>query len=177
MFSIEKNKLNLITAAYFLLPILFFLLSSVKPLAGAMYFFIALLCAALLLMKFIPQRTPQLAILIWAVFVCALVSSTGWFFSPFFFTLYLLGVGLSFIYPFRVSVVYTLSLIFIFLFSGDVNGSFDIMVLLSLLSVIPISLALRRDFLQVQQQQCQTRDTKHFDFHNNSPSSLKLVCT
>jgi len=153
MFKTEKNKLNFIITAYFLLPIGFFLLSSIKSLASLLYFVIVILFATLLLLKFIPKRTPQLAILIWALFVCALVSVTGWFFSPFFFALYLLGVGLAFVYPFRVSVAYTLSVIFIFLFSGDVNGSFDIMILLSLLSVLPISLALRRDFLKVQQDQ------------------------
>lgn len=153
MFQHQTTNKHLVTIAYFLLPIFFFLLSSIKQLASLLYFAIALLCIALLLTKFIPKRTPQLSILIWSLFVCAVVSVTGWFFSPFFFALYLLGIGLSFIYPFRVSVAYTLSLISIFLFSGDVNGSFDIMLLLSLLSVIPISLALRRDFLRVQQDQ------------------------
>ncbi|MDO8512467.1 MAG: hypothetical protein Q7S57_04295 [bacterium] len=168
MFQQIKNKLNLVTVGYFFLPILFFILSSVKPLNSLLYFVIALLCAALLLLKFLPKRTPQLAILLWAVFTCVVVSVTGWFHSPFFFALYLLGVGLSFIYPFRVSVVYTLSLIFIFLFSGDVEGSFDIMLLLSLLSVIPISLALRRDFLKVQQDQKDILVLETGDDKNNS---------
>jgi hypothetical protein len=153
MLQQEKNKLKFITVAYFFLPILFFLASSVEKLDSVLYFAIVILCAGLLLLKFLPKRTPQLVLLIWALFICALVSVTGWFFSPFFFTLYLLGVGLAFIYPFRVSVAYALSVILIFLFSGDVNGSFDIMLLLSLLSVIPVSLALRRDFLKVQQDQ------------------------
>jgi len=153
MFITETNKRKLLTVGYFLLPIAFLLISSFKSLENFMYFVIAILCATLLLLKFLPIRTPQLAILIWALFVCALVSTTGWFFSPFFFTLYLLGVGLAFVYPFRVSVAYTFSIIFVFLSSGDVDGSFDIMILLSLLSVIPISLALRRDFLKVQQDQ------------------------
>ena len=148
----HKNQ-NLIALGYFFLPIIFFILSSFKPLSSLLYFLIVILCITLLLFKFIPKRTPQLTLIIWSLFVCTAVSVTGWFFSPFFFALYLLGVGLAFIYPIRVSVAYTVSLIAIFLFSGDVSGSFDIMLLLSLLSVIPISLALRRDFLKVQQDQ------------------------
>lgn len=138
---------------YFLLPLGVFLLTSI-PGVNTLTPFLVLLCiVALLAFRFIPSASRKLGTVTWVVLVLALVGSTGWFYSPFFFALYLTAIGLGFLFTPGVAVGFTLSLLLLFAFSvGDVNPTYDFLTLLSLLSVIPLTLALRRSFLLVQQE-------------------------
>lgn len=138
---------------YFLLPLMVFAFTSI-PGVNALTPFLALLSAAVLLaIRFVPKAPRSLRSVMWAVLVLSLVGATGWFFSPFFFALYLMGIALGFLYTPLVAITFTLSLVTMFAFSvGEVNPTADFLTLVSLFSVIPITIALRKSYLLVQQE-------------------------
>lgn len=139
---------------YFLLPVGVFAASSLPGLNRILPFLALVLAGVLLALRFSARVRPTTKMLLWALVVLALVGSTGWFFSPFFFALYLLGIALGFLYSVEVAVAFTVALLTTFVFSGvvgEVSPTHDFLTLLSLLSVIPITIGLRRSFLLVQQ--------------------------
>lgn len=142
-----------VTALYFFLPLAVFAFTSIPGL-GSLTPFVALgLVAVLLTLRFAPKPRRNLRPILWTLLVLSLVGSTGWFFSPFFFALYLMGIGIGFLYTPMVAVAFTLALMTMFAFSvGEVNPTADFLTLLSLFSVIPITMALRKSFLLVQQE-------------------------
>lgn len=84
--------------------------------------------------------------------ILSLVAATGWFFSPFFFTLYLLAVILAFLFPPATSLGFVATLVGLFSINiGEVDLAYDFLVVLSLLTVIPISLYLRREYLRLKE--------------------------
>lgn len=88
------------------------------------------------------------------VSVLSVVGATGWFFSPFFFTLYLVAIVLSFMFTPSVSLAFIVTLVFIFSFNiGEVDLTYDFLVVLSLLTTIPLSLYLRREYLRLKEAQ------------------------
>lgn len=138
---------------YFFLPIALFLLTSLPGVGALTPFFAIGLVAALLAVHFVPHVTRAWRVALWILLVLSLVGSTGWFYSPFFFALYLSAVALGFIYTPSVAITFTIALIILFAFSvGEVNVTYDFLTLISLLSVIPLTLALRKSFLLVQQE-------------------------
>jgi hypothetical protein len=81
-----------------------------------------------------------------------LVAATGWFFSPFFFLLYFLAIVLCFIFSRSVSIAFVITLVCLFSFNiGEVDLAYDFLVILSLLTVIPLSLYLRKKYLHLQE--------------------------
>ncbi len=151
--STKKRRLGVATA-YFFVPILAFVFTSI-PYVNRLTPFMAILLLALGLgFKFLPWKLPRnFFVLLWMFFIMTLVGSSGWFFSPFFFTLYLAAIALGFIYVPSVAITFTVGLLLIFASSiGEVSPTADFLTLLSLLSVIPITIALRRTFLLVQQE-------------------------
>jgi len=87
-----------------------------------------------------------------ALIILLLVGGTGWFLSPFFFLLYLLPIYLGFLYIPSVAFGFLTALLIIFAFSvGEVEVSFDIMTLLSLLLVVPLVIYLRKKYLVLKQ--------------------------
>lgn len=86
--------------------------------------------------------------------VLCLIGGTGWFFSPFFFTLYLTAIMLSFIFSLTVAVGFVLTLVALFSFNiGDVDLVYDYLVVLSLLTTIPLSIYLRKEYLKLKEAQ------------------------
>lgn len=84
--------------------------------------------------------------------ILLLVGATGWFFSPFFFTLYLVGVGLALMYNQAVSISFIVALVALFSFNiGEVDLTYDFLIILSLLSTIPVGLALRKEYLKLKE--------------------------
>jgi signal transduction histidine kinase len=147
----SKVKLVILYAA---LPIILHIFTSLPGLNNLTPIIALLVIAALLLMRFVPEKKSNVIPVLWVLLVLSLVGSTGWFYSPFFFALYLTAIGLGFIYTPSVAVAFTLALIAMFSYSiGEVNALSDFFVLVSLLSVIPITIILRKSFLLVQQQQ------------------------
>lgn len=95
-------------------------------------------------------------ILLYMIIACILflVSATGWFFSPFFFTLYLSAIFLSFVFPPAVFSAYIITLTLLFSFNiGEVDLAYDFLVILSLLTTIPLSLFLRKEYLRLKQNE------------------------
>lgn len=81
-----------------------------------------------------------------------LVAATGWFFSPFFFTLYLVGISLALMYTPVVSMAFVVTLVLLFSFNiGEVDLAYDFLVILSLLTTVPIGLLLRREYLRLKE--------------------------
>lgn len=85
-------------------------------------------------------------------FVLFLVASTGWFFSPFFFALYLLAILLAFVFDIKTSLGFVITLVVLFSFNiGEVDLTYDFLVVLSLLTVVPLSVYLRREYLRLRE--------------------------
>lgn len=81
-----------------------------------------------------------------------LVGATGWFFSPFFFTLYLLGITLALMYSPAVSISFIVTLVALFSFNvGEVDLAYDFLIILSLLLTIPVGLFLRKEYLKLKE--------------------------
>jgi hypothetical protein len=142
-----------VVALYFVLPIAVNVLTSLPQPLNTVTTFLALVFVPVLLsLRFLPKVSWHLRALLWTLFVLFLVGASGWYTSPFFFALYLIAIGIGFIYTPAVTVAFTASLVIVFALFADVKVEFDYLVLLSLLSVIPITIGLRRSFLVVQQQ-------------------------
>ncbi|MBP9870174.1 MAG: hypothetical protein KBC53_01580 [Nitrosomonas sp.] len=83
-----------------------------------------------------------------------LVATSGWFFSPFFFLLYLASIGISFFYGHAAAMIFTFTLVGLFSLNiGEVDITYDFLVLLSLLSVLPLNYYLRKFFLTMKEDQ------------------------
>lgn len=138
---------------YFFLPIVLFTFTSLPGVSGLTPFLAIGIIVLLLTLRFVPGMHRSVRTFLWILLVLSLVGSTGWFYSPFFFALYLAAVGLGFLYTPGVAIAFTIALMVLFAFSvGEVNVTYDFLTLLSLLSVIPLTLALRKSFLLVQQE-------------------------
>ena len=86
------------------------------------------------------------------VLILFLVASTGWFFSPFFFSLYLLAIFLTFVFPAPVSFGFVFTLVGLFSFNiGEIDLAYDFLVVLSLLTVLPLSFYLKREYLRLRE--------------------------
>jgi glucan phosphoethanolaminetransferase (alkaline phosphatase superfamily) len=86
--------------------------------------------------------------------VLYLVATSGWFFSPFFFLLYLASIGISFFYGQAAATIFTFTLVALFSLNiGEVDITYDFLVLLSLLSVLPLNIFLKKYFLSFKEQQ------------------------
>lgn len=89
-----------------------------------------------------------------AIFVSLLlwVGVSGWFFSPFFYFLYLLAIMLSFIYSPVTTLAFALVLTGLFVPNiGSVDLTVDLITVLSLLSVVPLTHFLQHEYLQLKQ--------------------------
>lgn len=148
------NQYKLVTL-YAVLPIIMHIFTAISGLNKFTPFLALLAIAALFVLRFVPEKQSDIAPVLWVISVLSLVGATGWFYSPFFFALYLTAIGLGFIYTPSVAVGFTIAMITIFaaFSAGEVNATNDFLVLLSLLSVIPITIVLRKSFLLVQQRQ------------------------
>ncbi len=86
------------------------------------------------------------------VFGLFLVGATNWFFSPFFFALYLLIIGVTFVFTPLAGLGFVVSLVILFVFNvGEVDVAYDSLVLLSLLATFPIAMYLRKEYLVLEE--------------------------
>lgn len=87
-----------------------------------------------------------------SLFILFLVSATGWFFSPFFFSLYLLTILLAFVFYPTISLSFVVTLVGLFSLNiGEVDLAYDFLVVLSLLTVIPLSFYLKKEYLRIKE--------------------------
>lgn len=97
--------------------------------------------------------TNQLVFLL-SVTVLMWVGMTGWYFSPFFYLLYLLGVLYAFIFSPLVTFAFAGTLTVLFLPNvGSIDLSFDLITLVSLLSMVPLTLYLQRVYLHLKESE------------------------
>jgi hypothetical protein len=141
------------TALFFFLPFIAYVLSSIPALTRYTIHLALLLFVVAIGLSFV--KNPKLNLLkttINSLIILLLVGGTGWFLSPFFFLLYLLPVYLGFLYVPSVAFGFLAALLVIFAFSvGEVEASFDIMTLLSLLLDVPLVIYLRKKYLILKQ--------------------------
>lgn len=101
------------------------------------------------------------------------VGATGWFFSPFFFSLYLMTIFLSFLFSPSVSFGFVGTLIALFSMNiGEVDLTYDFLVVLSLLTSIPLSLYLRKEYLKLREGK---KDILILENHKKSESKVEQV--
>lgn len=112
----------------------------------------------LILTTFIGQRTCQLRkitssiVYLLAGFIMTLVAITGWFHSPFAFTLYLLIIVQSFFFPAIVSIVQVTLLLVLVIFVPEIGSpSRDFLLVMSLLGIIPVTFYLREQYLNFKE--------------------------
>lgn len=142
-----------IALLYFFLPLLIFVYTSIPYVNRFTPIVSLLLLVAVIGARFVKPLPRKVTVLLWVLFVLTLVGSSGWFFSPFFFALYLAAIALGFLYTPAVAIAFTVGLLVIFASSiGEVSPTADFLTLLSLLSVIPITMVLRKSYLLVQQE-------------------------
>ncbi|HLD26454.1 MAG TPA: hypothetical protein VJB63_00635 [Patescibacteria group bacterium] len=112
------------------------------------------LLAVIIYGYFVVKKTGHIRtmIMISAIFVLFLVAATGWFVSPFFFTLYLLAILLGFTFTPSTSVAFILTLTGLFSFDiGTIDIAYDYLTILSLLTVIPLTFYLRKEYLHLKE--------------------------
>ena len=89
------------------------------------------------------------------IFVSVLfwVGVTGWFFSPFFYVLYLLAIMLSFIATPFSTLLFVLTLIGLFIPNiGSIDVTLDMITVFSLFSIVPITFFLQKEYLRLREQ-------------------------
>jgi len=86
------------------------------------------------------------------IFILFLIAATGWFFSPFFFLFYFLALGLAFVFGTVTSSAFVITLALLFSFNiGEIDIGYDFMVILSVLSIIPLGIYLKREYLNLKE--------------------------
>ncbi len=156
MYETMKPLLPLVT--FILLPLGVFLLTK-NPITGSYSLQMTLVVLIILCIYLFTLKRKGEPILhnkgfiyLVTTFILFLVAATGWFFSPFFFLLYLLGIALAFVFPLRSSAGFIITLVLLFSFNvGEVDLTYDFLIILSLLSTIPLSLFLRKEYLRLKE--------------------------
>ena len=90
------------------------------------------------------------------IFVCLMlwVGVTGWFFSPFFYILYLVAIVLAFMYSPFVTFAFTITLLGLFAPNiGSIDTTIDIITMLSLFSVVPLTYFLQKEYLRLKENE------------------------
>jgi len=145
-------KMNLVI--WLLAPVIF--LITRNPLTGPWRVLLAFLALIWLIIDVFSfsrgnEKRRLLDIVIFGLF---LVGATNWFFSPFFFVLYLLTIGITFVFTPAAGLGFAISLVLLFVFNvGEVDVAYDSLVLLSLLGTFPVAMFLRREYLKLQENQ------------------------
>lgn len=87
-------------------------------------------------------------------FALLVVGISGWFFSPFFSWLYILAIAISFLFNQTISTLFVGLLIALFLPNmGSIDLVLDILTLLSLFFIIPLTYFLRLEYLRLKESE------------------------
>lgn len=130
-------------------------------------FVVAVVYGCSLKSKAVPVGTNRLFVFLIIATVLFLVGSTGWFLSPFFFSLYFLGMYLAFVFSTPVALAFFFTLVGIFSFHiGDVDVTYDFLVVLSLLGTVPLTVLVRREYMRLKQAEKEIlileKDKEHY---------------
>ncbi len=112
------------------------------------------------------------------IFVAMLfwVGVTGWFFSPFFYILYLLAIMLSFVLSPFSTLLFVMTLVGLFAPNiGSIDIVLDLITILSLFSIVPITLFLQKEYLYLRQQEKKVLilEEETQDLHNKVDEVLR----
>jgi len=140
---------------FFALPLLLFLWTKTPRLEQLTLYLLALLLLVVVSLWFMKKETTSLRLtktIVYVSFILTLVGASGWFFSPFFFLLYLTPLYLGFLYTPAVAFAFLAALLLIFSSNlGEIDVAYDVLTLISLLLVIPLVIYLRKKYLIVRQ--------------------------
>lgn len=102
----------------------------------------------------ITPKTLKLLLFTFTTAILLWVGSTGWAVSPFFYLLFIVGISVAFLFSTSASFSFVLVLVAILLPNfEDVRGNFDIITVLSLLLIIPLSYFLSHAYLKVKEKE------------------------
>ncbi len=112
------------------------------------------------------------------IFVAMLfwVGVTGWFFSPFFYILYLLAIMLSFILTPFSTLLFVMTLVGLFAPNiGSIDIVLDLITIMSLFSIVPITFFLQKEYLRLRQQEKKVLilEEESQDLHNKVEEVLR----
>lgn len=141
------------TIFIWLLAPLIFLITR-NPITGPWRIIFALLALLWLIVDsfFLSKNNEKRKLFDIAVFGLFLVGATNWFYSPFFFVLYLLTIGITFVFSPAGGLGFAISLVLLFAFNiGEVDVAYDSLVLLSLIGTFPVAMFLRKEYLKLQE--------------------------
>lgn len=97
-----------------------------------------------------------MAVYLFLLFIAVMfwVGVTGWFFSPFFYLLYLVAIVMSFAYSPFVTLLFVLALVGLFIPNiGSIDIMIDVITLLSLFSVVPLTYFLQKEYLSLKESE------------------------
>jgi hypothetical protein len=84
------------------------------------------------------------------------VGLSGWFFSPFFYLVYILSIAMAFIFSTFTSFSFLIVLSFLYFNNySDIDLFLDLLMLMSFLLVIPVTYYLKRQYLYLKQKRKQ----------------------
>lgn len=141
------------SSLYFLLPLAVLAWTSMGALAPYTLHLAVVMFLAAIGSGFIKESSWQwLKPALQITTILLLVGGTNWFFSPFFFLLYLVPLYLGFLFTPLVAFSFLAALLVVFSAQvGEVDYAYDAMTLLSLLLVIPLVIYLRKKYLILRQ--------------------------
>jgi len=128
---------------------------SVLPQTKA-YSFHLLLIAFVVLISLMLFKKRQQPLFIYTLMMVLLLSVgvTGWFFSPLFYWLYLAAIALSFLFTPLISSLFVATLVVVFIPNvGSIDATWDVLTLISLLLVIPLTYFLREEYLHLKENE------------------------
>lgn len=154
----EHKKASVIIALITLGGYLLTVFSATKPIVNSLFVLFVFVATAGLLYWPIARKSVKSPIIqnlyFVAVFVSLLmwVGVTGWFFSPFFYLLYLIAIMLAFMYSTFTTLLFVVVLFGLFYTNiGTIDMTIDIMTMISLFSVVPLTYFLQREYLELKQ--------------------------
>jgi hypothetical protein len=98
--------------------------------------------------------SPRAKLIDWLIFCLFLIAATGWFSSPFFFSIYLLIIAITFVLSPIAGLGLIASLAFLYIVPfGQVKEVGDLLQIVSLVAAFPLALYLRKSYLKLSESQ------------------------
>lgn len=151
---IQKNKNSILGVGLVILTFFVFFLSITPVTKPYLIHFLIIAFALFAVSILYRKKRPSFFMYSLLLIILLAVSVTGWFSSPLFYLLYFGAVILSFLYAPIISVFFILTLTILFLPNiGTIDPLWDILNLIALFLVIPLTYFLRNEFLHVRESE------------------------
>lgn len=86
--------------------------------------------------------------------VLLFIGVTGWFYSPFFYWIYLVAIALSFVFNPYISALFISIFVIIFLPNiGSIDITWDVFTIISMILIIPLTGFLRKRYLELKENE------------------------